>query len=134
MGDLYNNISILNKSLDGLWLRSKTINQNISNADTPNYKRTTVTFEDRLKEALSNNGIRLNTTHDVHIPLSKSLEEIQPNIHIDKSYSYRFDENNVDIDVESANLAKNSIMYNAITNQISAEFEKIKNVINEGSK
>ena len=34
-----NKINILNKALDGYWLRNKTINQNISNANTPNYKR-----------------------------------------------------------------------------------------------
>ena len=36
--------------------------------------------------------------------------------------------------MESADLAKNAIMYNAIVNQTINEFDKIKNVINEGSK
>lgn len=42
--------------------------------------------------------------------------------------------NNVNIDTESANLAKNTIMYNALVSQTIDEFDKIKNVINEGSK
>ena len=43
------NIDLYNKVLDGLWLRDKTINHNISNANTPNYKKLTVNFEDQLK-------------------------------------------------------------------------------------
>jgi flagellar basal-body rod protein FlgB len=44
------------------------------------------------------------------------------------------DENNVDIDTEMANLAKNNIMYNALIQKISGEFRRIKNVINEGRR
>lgn len=129
-----NNINILNKALDGLWLRDKVINQNISNTNTPNYKRLTVNFENQLREAMINRETKLNTTHNKHLPKIKNLNQVEPNISIDKSYSYRFDKNNVNIDMESADLAKNAIMYNAIVNQAISEFDKIKNVINEGSK
>lgn len=134
MSDFYNNIELLSKSLGGLWLRNKAINQNIANADTPNYKRISVSFEDSLRSAINKNRTTLNITHKNHISTTKSISEIQPEINVDRSYSYRFDGNNVDIDVESANLAKNSIMYSAVANQIASEFEKIKNVINEGSR
>lgn len=134
MSDFFNNINILGKSLEGLWLRNKAINQNIANADTPNYKRLTVNFEDSLRNAINNNRTTLNTTHKSHISPTRNVNEIQPKIDIDRNYSYRFDGNNVDIDVESADLAKNSIMYNAVANQISGEFDKIKNVINEGGR
>ncbi|MBZ2173882.1 flagellar basal body rod protein FlgB [Schnuerera sp. xch1] len=127
-------IDILNKALNGLWLRDKAINQNISNANTPNYKRLTVSFEDSLREAITNSESKLVVTHEDHFPVSNSQSEVVPSLHVDKGYSYRFDKNNVNIDVESANLAKNSIMYNAVVNQLIGEFDKIKNVINEGSR
>lgn len=132
MKDFMNNVNILGKALDGLWLRNKTINQNISNADTPNYKRLEVSFEDSLKAALKDQGIMLKGTHDKHITSAKSINEVTPRIEVDRDYIYRFDGNNVNIDVETANLAKNAIMYNAVVNQISGEFSKLKNVINEG--
>lgn len=134
MRDMMNNVNILSKSLEGLWLRNKAISQNISNADTPNYKRLEVKFEDSLRAALNDEGLKLKTTHEKHIGSVKNIDEVSPNIQIDRSYAYRFDGNNVDIDVEAANLAKNAIMYNAVINQISSEFNKIKNVINEGSR
>lgn len=128
------NIDLYNKVLDGLWLRDKTINHNISNVNTPNYKKLTVNFEDQLKSALEKNKSNLTRTHIKHLPVTKSIGEIEPNISVDRSHAYRFDKNNVNIDTEMADLAKNTIMYNAVINQVTNEFDKIKNVINEGSK
>ncbi|NLJ79134.1 MAG: flagellar basal body rod protein FlgB [Tissierellia bacterium] len=129
-----NKINILNKALDGYWLRNKTINQNISNANTPNYKRLTVKFEDELRDAMAIRKHRLSRTHRKHIPVSGAIDKVQPRVEEKKHYSYRFDRNNVNIDTESADLAKNTIMYNALVNQTIGEFEKIKNVINEVNK
>lgn len=129
-----NNVNLLNKALDGLWLRDKAINHNISNVNTPNYKRLTVNFEDKLRKAMGSKEKKLNTTHPNHLSTKISFNEARPEIGVDRNYSYRFDKNNVNIDRESADLAKNTIMYNAVVNQIIDEFDKIKNVINEGSK
>lgn len=132
MNKIMKNVDLLNYALNGLWLRNEVINHNISNANTPNYKKLTVSFEDSLKEALNNRNMDLNTTHKNHISNSTNIDKIQPRISSEDNYSYRVDGNNVDIDVESANLAKNAIMYNGIINQVIGEFNKIKNVINDG--
>ena len=52
MDKVMKNINILNYALNGLWLRNKAINHNIANANTPNYKRITVNFEESLKKLL----------------------------------------------------------------------------------
>ncbi len=128
------NIEILNKALDGYWLRDKAINQNISNVNTPNYKKLTVSFEDELRAAINAKEHKLNRTNRKHLPLSREINRVQPKVKVERDHFHRFDKNNVNIDVESADLAKNTIMYNALINQTINEFEKIKNVINEGSK
>lgn len=125
---------MLKKALDGHWLRDKAINQNISNVNTPNYKKLTVNFEDELRDAVNSRDKQLNRTHGKHLPISKDINNVQPQLKIERNYDHRFDKNNVNIDTESAELAKNTIMYNALINQTINEFEKIKNVINEGSK
>ncbi len=130
----YDNIDVLGKALDGTWLRNKAINHNIANVDTPKYKRLTVNFEDKLKEAMDNQGSKLVRTHDKHLPTIESVKDIKPEIIVDRNFSYRFDKNNVDIDIEAANLAKNTIMYNALIDQTIDEFDRVKNVINEGSR
>ena len=129
-----NNINILHKALDGAWLKDKAIKQNISNANTPNYKRLDVNFQDKLKEAMNKEESKLVKTHSKHLPISKKTNDLEPKIEVDKSYSYRFDKNNVNIDTESAELAKNTIMYNALIDQTVREFDRIKNVIIEGGK
>ena len=134
LNQVNNNIQMLNKALDGIWLKDKAINHNISNVNTPNYKRLTVNFEDKLKNAMDNRETKLNRTHDKHLPISRNLNDMEPEISTDKGYSYRFDKNNVNIDTESAELAKNTIIYDAVVSQTADEFEKIKNVISEGSK
>ena len=127
-------IELFNKVLDGIWLRDKVIKHNIANANTPNYKKLTMSFEDKLREALSKDNTKLVKTHEKHLPSPTRLTEIQPSIDVNRNLSYRFDKNNVNIDTEMADLAKNTIMYNAVIDQLIGEFDKIKNVIQEGGK
>lgn len=128
----YSNIDFYKKALDGTWERNKAITQNISNENTPKYKRKVVTFEDQLNQSIRKNKITLKKTNDRHIGVGTNT--FKPNWIEDKSTSYRIDGNNVNIDTESADLAKNKIMYDALINQVIGEFDKIKNVITEGSK
>lgn len=131
---IYNDSKYLENALDGTWLRNKAIDENIANADTPNYKRKDVMFEDYLREELNTSNSKLNTTNEKHLSGIGSLYDNRLRITEDKKLSYRFDGNNVNSDVENANLAKNYIMYDALTNQLINEYEKIKNAIIEGSK
>lgn len=128
----YTNIDFYKKALDGTWERNKAITNNIANENTPNYKRKTVSFEKQLKESIKCNKINLKTTNKKHIKIGKS--NFLPIISEDKSTSNRIDGNNVNIDKETGELAKNTIMYNALIQQITNDFRKIKNVIQEGSK
>lgn len=128
----YGKIDFYKKALNGTWERNKAITQNISNENTPGYKRKTVSFEDQLKKSINKNSIALRKTNDKHIGTGKS--SFSPNWAEAKSTAYRMDGNNVNIDTESADLAKNKIMYDALVNQVMGEFDKIKNVITEGSK
>ncbi len=132
MRQVFNNIDFYKKALDGISLRNTAISHNIANANTPNYKRKVVVFEEQLKAAMEKRQVSLRTTHERHIGNRKT--SFQPRILEDRSLSYRPDGNNVNIDTEAADLAKNQIMYNALINQVIGEFEKIKNVITEGSK
>jgi flagellar basal-body rod protein FlgB len=50
----------------------------------------------------------------------------------ENSQSMRLDGNNVDIEREMAEMAKNTIRYSVMAQKISNEFSKIKSVINEG--
>ncbi|HOM03247.1 MAG TPA: flagellar basal body rod protein FlgB [Acetivibrio sp.] len=132
LGRILTGTNVLEKSLDAALLRNETISQNIANADTPGYKRKTVAFEEYLNDATASiKGIR---TRQEHIPVgARNVMDIDIKVSEDKSsLSMRLDENNVDIENEMAQMAKNTIKYYLLTQKISSDFSKIKSAIKEG--
>lgn len=59
------------------------------------------------------------------------LSKLNVTTYVDqKELSYRLDGNNVDVDVENANLAQNSIRYYTLLDSITQEFSRIRMVLN----
>ncbi|ADU74815.1 flagellar basal-body rod protein FlgB [Acetivibrio thermocellus AD2] len=132
LGRILAGTDVLEKSLDAALLRNEAISQNIANVDTPGYKRKTVAFEEYLNDARAKiKGIR---TRPEHIPVgARDVMDIDIKVSEDRSsLSMRLDENNVDIEEEMAQMAKNTIKYYLLTQKISGDFNKIKSVIKEG--
>jgi len=134
IGSIFTKIDFLHKALDGTWTRNEAISNNIANVNTPGYKKVKVDFENILKNQLDNTKIFMNRTDTRHISGSGDVKNFSPLISEDRSTSIRRDGNNVNIDVEMGDLAKNTIMYNSLIKKLSGELEKIKSVISEGSK
>ncbi len=125
------NLTVLNKVLDATTIKGQVIANNIANVDTPNFKRSEVLFEDKLKEALTakKSYNRLRITDDQHIPLgdrSASLESFQPDVKTYNTLTYRNDGNNVDIDFEMAESAKNKAVYDAVVQSMNNEFTLLR--------
>lgn len=120
----YNYINVLEKTCDASWTRNSLISNNIANVDTPNYKRKDLKFEEYLSSAVT---------------LGSSLDEDIANVDLDTligttytdygNVDYRLDGNNVDIDTESAELAKNQIKYYTMLDSVSQEFSRLKMVM-----
>lgn len=125
-------ISVLEKALSASSLRHKVISNNIANVNTPNFKKSEVSFEDQLKSAMDIKQPALSRTHPRHLPISPTGINVEPKIHTINTTSFRSDGNNVDIDTEMASLAKNSIYYDAVAQQINKYFAGIKSAINGG--
>ena len=122
---------VLGKTLNGMNLRNKAISNNLANVDTPNYKRQSVTFRDQLKRAMEQTN-DLATTNNKHIAVGTSLSSVQPKVQQNENTSFRNDGNNVSIDREMAELAKNSLEYRAIVKQVSNQFNRLGSVIQKG--
>jgi flagellar basal-body rod protein FlgB len=127
-------VSILEKALGAASLRHKVISNNIANVNTPEFKKSEVSFEDQLELALSTDSKPLARTHERHMPLKSGMMDIKPTVNTITTTSLRNDGNNVDIDSEMANLSKNSMYYDAIAQQLSKYFSGIKSAINEGRR
>lgn len=130
----FNNMNLMNKALDGYSKRNETINNNISNVNTPGYKRIEVLFEKNLKNQINlKNSLNMNTTNSKHMKFMNIDKDNGISIVKDNSPSTsRRDGNNVNIDVEMANLAKNTMMYNSVVRQVSNESRKLRSIIKEG--
>lgn len=130
---MYNSINMLSKALDASWKRNEVIVNNIANAETPGFKRSDVIFEDILKEQLNSKKLKGTITNSKHMYINGGdIKDITYKIKAEDTFSTRLDKNNVDIDVEMAEKAKNEILYNTLTSRVQSRFQKIKLVINEG--
>lgn len=132
LGRILTKTDVLERSLDAAWLRNEAISQNIANVDTPGYKRKTVAFEEYLNAAKG--SIKGTRTRPEHIPVGlRDVMDIDIKVTEDgNSFTMRLDENNVDIENEMAQMAKNTIRYNVLAQKISSDFTKIRSVIKEG--
>jgi flagellar basal-body rod protein FlgB len=127
---LFSNVNVLKAGLDASWLKNEVIANNIANVDTPNFKSSSVSFEAAFKSALQEGDFAAKKTREGHIDFDGT--NMQATVTTDTDTTYRMDGNNVNIDAENAELAKNQIFYNTLAQQLSSEFRKLSMAINEG--
>lgn len=121
--NVFDYIRVLDKAADASWLRNEAISNNISNADTPGYKRQDVAFESVLKQAL---GMCRYETMDAKVANLK-VERLNGRPYTDYAgFSYRIDGNNVDIDNENVMLAENQLRYQGLITSINQEFTNLQ--------
>ena len=127
-------MTVAKKLLNVYGLRAEVIADNIANVSTPNFKRSDVTFEYQLGRALDSeeyNGLEAKGTDARHFPFNMPMDyrEVAPTITVDFDTSYRNDKNNVDIDKEMAEEAKNTLRYQMFTQIVNSQYREIKRMI-----
>ena len=123
-------IAFLKKGLDGSALAQKATASNIANATTPGYRRRQVRFQEDLRRALHRRNATGFTTHLGHISIrGNRVDRIVPELYVPSDNSRPSGINNVDIDKEMAELAKNQLFYNMATRLLSDKFNRLKSCI-----
>ena len=123
---VFSYVDVLSTNADAAWKRNEIIGNNISNVDTPGYKRQDIDFESQLRQALGNSRYETVDAKVAHL----SGTELEARVYTDSAnFSYRLDGNNVDIDTEGVTLAANQIKYNGLIDSIKQEFANLKMVI-----
>ncbi|WP_300369518.1 flagellar basal body rod protein FlgB [Brachyspira sp.] len=127
-------MKVAKKLLNVYGLRAEVISDNIANVSTPNFKRSDVTFEYQLARALDSekyNGMEAKRTDSRHFPfhMPMNYQDVSPNITVDYDTSYRNDKNNVDIDKEMSEEAKNTLRYQMFTQIVNAQYREIRRMI-----
>lgn len=121
--------NLVSRSLDAASTRHQVISNNVSNADTPYFKRAEVRFEELLQNELSTpfsiRGFRTDPRHFVIGPPA----EPRPQVVTDGTSTMNNNMNNVDIDLEMSLLAKNQLNYNVLTQQINHEIKMARSAM-----
>jgi len=134
----------LELSLDAASTRAHLIAHNIANADVPNYKAQRLQFEYFLQRELdrsetSAGDLTLRQTDPRHLPghaaggLKGTLTPYGL-VYTEDRTTYRLDGNNVDIDHEMAEQAKNALMYTALTELTTRRMSALRTAISEGRR
>ncbi|MBR4904491.1 MAG: flagellar basal body rod protein FlgB [Selenomonadaceae bacterium] len=124
------NFNYLPRAMTAANIRQEIIANNIANVNTPNFRKSSVEFEELLAREIygeeSDGKLKLERTHDKHLPFVPLDFRAEPTINQDNSTVMRVDDNNVDIDIEMASLAKNQLYYNAIVTEFGGHVSRLK--------
>jgi len=120
--------TVLENALAASATRQKLISNNIANVNTPGFKRSDLAFEDVLTETMNTKHSQLSRTNMRHLE-GRATGGFGPQIITDPNTSVRTDNNNVDIDIEMSNLAKNTLYYQSVAQTLGSYFSNLMSAI-----
>lgn len=123
---------LLETALSSSMTRQNTISQNIANVDTPNYKAKKTVFSHQLNQAVDNQQLAAHRTDERHGNFGGTVNNDTAKVVDRTNTTYNHNGNNVDIDHEMSELAKNQIYYNALVDRLNGRFSSIQTVIGHG--
>lgn len=115
---LFDSISfqVMEQGIKLLSQQQNVIAQNISNQDTPDYKCKYLYFAGVLRDELDKGGKATG----------KKRISLESTVYVDDNTKDQPDGNNVDADTQQALFVKNAYQYQAVINQINAEFNMLR--------
>ncbi|WP_456381365.1 flagellar basal body rod protein FlgB [Hydrogenimonas sp.] len=131
---------LMKEALDYRATREDLISSNIANVDTPGYRARDIDFEEILAEKrgriFSENSreLRMARTNARHLPRAREEERNGGTLFFRDGHLARNDGNTVDLDVETTEMAKNTVMYNALVAALKKDSAIFRSVIDASSK
>lgn len=127
-------IHITAKVLDLRLERQNVVTGNIANQNTPNYRPRRLEFEEKMQDALAlDQRGKMTRTQESHLPAAFDANSFEGNNWKEFHAKQVYGEDSVDIDKEMSTMAKNSMMYNALSQVIKKNFTGMEKVITKGS-
>jgi len=132
---------LMEAALNARAQRQDMISGNIANIDTPLYKARDIDFESSLvektKEMYGKSDIKelkMAQTNGKHMSAYHSVDNSKPTIFLRDGHMARNDGNTVDLDIETTELSKNSVMFNALTAALKKNSLIFKSVLEASAK
>ncbi len=120
-----NTIPMAEKALDYQWKKQEVTADNISNADTPTYKKKHITFEETFRKRLQEASLAHSGTS-----MRNAIDSSGYQIY-ERSDSARIDGNNVNVDVEMTELVRTTLQYQYLLQAVNADFSRLRSVIKD---
>lgn len=129
---LLNSVSFqrLQGGIDAANKRQNVLANNVANNDTPNFKRSDVSFESFLRQQESGPTSQLSAkvTDSRHFQFGNNRVVPAAVVQTDETSSMNNNNNNVDIDREMALSAENQLRYNSYIQQINSQISMMRTV------
>lgn len=118
---------LVSKAMSADSTRLKVISDNVANADTPNFKKSTVSFESELKRALdskTSEPFEARMTNKKHIPFTvpKDVDGVKPKINLEYNTEFMNNGNNVDVEAEMVELEKAQLRYQVYSSYLGRNY------------
>ena len=119
-----NSFLMMEKSMDYLWAKQAAILDNISNAETPNYKPKVVTFEETLREKLQRAQEKDRPRKETRAAIRSAEFTVK-----EKPVSTRMDDNGVNVTEQSVEMIRNAYQLQYVLKSINSDLTVLKAAI-----
>lgn len=121
-----NSMLMMEQAMRFQWTKQNVINDNIINAETPNYKVKYVTFEEELDRsirlALRNSDRRTSSVRSV-------INRSRPVVHVAENESMRMDDNGVNVTEQETEATRNALQMQYTLDVINRELTGLRSLI-----
>jgi len=129
------NMGLLEKVMDLHLERQNVVMSNLANQDVPAYKARQLDFEKELQSALDDGEEgKMTRTNSGHLPTAFSLTGFDGTVNMGWKPRVVQGLDSVNTEKEMAAMAKNTLMYTALTDITKKDFEGLQKVIADGGK
>ncbi|WP_043640168.1 flagellar basal body rod protein FlgB [Desulfovibrio sp. TomC] len=129
------NIGLLGKVMDLHLERQNVVMSNLANMDVPAFKARTLDFEKELQSALNiDERGKMTRTSAGHMPTVFNAAGFEGNLEMGWKPRVVQGLDSVNMEKEMSVMAKNTLMYNALTELAKKDFEGLQKVIMDGGK
>ena len=127
MSDFFtsNSMIMLERASNFNWVKQQAILDNISNAETPNYKVKYVTFEEALRANIRQAARSSVSTGVSGVTMRDTLSSATPVVHTAWDESARMDENGVNVSEQSLELIRNAYQVQHVYRAISSDMSRL---------
>lgn len=125
---LYTNSQLLlERAMNFQWTKQVTINDNIVNAETPNYKAKYVTFEEALDASIRSALMGADKRRIASV--RSAIDRSRPQVHVAQAESTRMDDNGVNITEQETELTRNTYQMQYTMDAINTNQSLIRTLI-----